>query len=268
MRIRRIDGGWAFINQVRDERGVPVRVLRVGGAYQSATYLDERWWELPFEYYRAFDRLFDARSGVRGAGASREAEDAAGPSAAVPERALDVSSVLVIGGGGCSYPKHLVMGHAGVSVDVLERDRRIARIAREHFFVDRLERELRARGEEGRFRLIVADGMEYLRSCARSYDAVVNDAFVGRMPVRDFVEPCGLALIKEHLSPAGVYVTNFVVGDEASELVRFQESLEALQAAFASVQLVVATDDEYSDLDNYVVFASDGSHAFAGAIPL
>lgn len=245
-----------------------MRVLRVGGAYQSATYLGERWWELPFEYYRAFDRLFDARSGVRGAGASREAEDAAGPFAAVPERALDVSSVLVIGGGGCSYPKHLVMGHAGVSVDVLERDRRIARIAREHFFVNRLERELRARGEEGRFRLIVADGMEYLRSCARSYDAVVNDAFVGRMPVRDFVEPCGLALIKEHLSPAGVYVTNFVVGDEASELVRFQESLEALQAAFASVQLVVATDDEYSDLDNYVVFASDGSHAFAGAIPL
>lgn len=258
MRLKRVDGGWAFVYNVRAQDGAPLRVLRVGGAYQSATYLDERRYELPFEYYRAFDRMFDA---CRGDGAAARRQ-----SVAAGRRALALKSVLVIGGGGCSYPKHLLMNRRDVSVDVVERDRRIARISRRYFFVDELERELRERGESDRFRLIVADGLEYLRSCGKRYDAIVDDAFVGKTPVRDFMEPAALSLVKGRLSRAGLYVTNFVVGDDPSGVAYLEEAVASLKEAFAHVSLIVAADSEFSDEDNHIAIATDGAYAFDGAL--
>lgn len=257
MRIRRIDGGWAFVHVVRTGFGEPVRVLRVGGAYQSATYLGERWHEPPFEYYRAFDRLFDAgREGAR-CDATFEAPT---------EKALNVRSVLVIGGGGCSYPKHLLASRDGVAVDVVERDRRIAAIARRFFFVDRLERMLRERGEEARFRLIVTDGLSYLESCERRYDAIVNDAFVGRDPVRELMEPSALSRVKDRLTSGGLYVTNFVVGDDPADVAYLQGAVASLKDAFAHVSLIVAADAEFSEEDNHIVIATDGAYAFDGGL--
>ena len=43
-----------------DEQGTPVRLLFVGRSVQSATYLGERRYDLPLEYYRAFDRVVRA----------------------------------------------------------------------------------------------------------------------------------------------------------------------------------------------------------------
>lgn len=258
MRIKRIDGGWALVYEVRTETGEPLRVLRIGGAYQSATYLRDRWCEPPFAYYRAFDKMFDA--------CRPDARNADGQGGAVGERSFDISSVLVIGGGGCSYPKHLLADRDGVRVDVVERDRRIASIARRFFFVDRLEEELLSRGESDRFRLIVADGLDYLRSCTKPYDAIVNDAFVGKTPVGDLMEPAALSLAKRRLSSGGIYLANLVVGDELAELDYFQGAVNALKGAFAHVHAVAATDAGLSDKDNYIVLATDGDYSFEGAL--
>ena len=84
----RLSDGWGFVRQVRDHDGKPVRVLQTGGVYQSATYLDERRMEPVFSYYRAFDHAFTLRP--------------------------DTRRVLMIGGGGYAWPKH-----------VLERMRRV-----------------------------------------------------------------------------------------------------------------------------------------------
>lgn len=95
--------------------GTPLRVLRMGGADQSATFLDERRYEAAFAYYRAFDLMFEGGEEVR--------------------------DVLMLGAGGCSYPKYLVTHREGVRVDAVESDPAIARIARLRFFVDPLLRE-------------------------------------------------------------------------------------------------------------------------------
>lgn len=238
MRPYRIEGGWAVVRTVRDGRGDSMRVLKVGGVYQSATYFGERRFELPFEYMRTFDRLFDAeRSG------------------------FEVQRVLAIGGGGCSYPKHLAATRPDVQVDVVERDARIARIARKHFFVGELE-------DAGRISLFVDDGVRFLQDAVPCYDAIVVDAFDGRALDERFLDSDTLAAAKARMRSGGMYMLNLVCGEGADGAAYLQRVMQALAGAFAHVNAVLATDEMLSDRDNFVVIATDGDYAFDGAFSL
>ena len=63
--VPRTKFGTALIFTVEDDSGDPVRVLNVGGMYQSATYLDDRYADLVFEYYRLYDHMFEAGIDLR-----------------------------------------------------------------------------------------------------------------------------------------------------------------------------------------------------------
>lgn len=134
------------------EDGSLVRMLNVGGVLQSATYLDERWATCPFAYLRSFDHLFEA--------ALPEAPDP-----------LVVNRVLMLGGAGFAYPKQLLLEHPGVALDVVEIDPAMVQIARERFFLDRLEMQLAAEGRARR--------SAHLRGRRRGVPAAV-----GRRPLR------------------------------------------------------------------------------------
>lgn len=238
MRLYRIEGGWAVVRTVRDERGDPMRVLKVGGVYQSATYFGERRFELPFEYMRTFDRLFDA--------------ELAG---------FKVQRVLAIGGGGCSWPKHVAATRPDVSVDVVERDARIVRIARKHFFVEEQE-------DAGRLSLLVDDGVRFLRAAGPCYDAMVVDAFDGRLLDERFLDSDTLDAAKARLGSGGMYVLNVVCDEGVEGVAYLQHVMQALAGAFAHVSAVFATDETLSDRDNFVVIATDGDYSFEGAFSL
>lgn len=168
-------------------------MLNVGGVLQSATYLDERWATCPFAYLRSFDHLFEA---------------------ALPE-ALDplvVNRVLMLGGAGFAYPKQLLLEHPGVALDVVEIDPAMVQIARERFFLDRLEMQLAAEGRADDLRIFVEDGEAFLRrSDGAPYDAIINDVFVGREAVPFFVSDEGIACARARLSAGGLLMANCVV---------------------------------------------------------
>ena len=126
--------GTVLIFEHADEDGTPVRLLNVNGTFQSATYLsDELWAELVCAYHRTMVDEIDRHGRVR--------------------------SVLVIGGGGYSLPKHLIAHTKRMEVTVVEIDPKITQVARERFFLDRAE------GLAGeRLVLVNADGWEYLRT--------------------------------------------------------------------------------------------------------
>lgn len=238
MRLCRTEGGWAVVRTVRDACGEPMRVLKVGGVFQSATYFGERRFDLPFEYMRAFDRLFDAeRSGFK------------------------VHRMLAIGGGGCSYPKHLAATRPDVQVDVVERDACIASIARKCFFVDELEKA-------GRISLLVDDGVRFLQEAGLHYDAIVVDAFDGRSLDERFLDSDTLGVAKSRLRSGGMYVLNVVCDEGAEGAAYLQRVMQALAGAFAHVNAVFATDEMLSDRDNFVVIATDGGYSFDGAFSL
>ena len=92
--------GPALVFPISDGEGGEIRVLWQGGAYESATYTDSRKNQLVFPYLELYDLLFEA--------------------------ACPVHSVLMLGAGGCSYPRYLVAHHPEVSCDALELDSKIA----------------------------------------------------------------------------------------------------------------------------------------------
>lgn len=75
--------GLARIKTILNDEETPVRVLQIKGAYESATYLDENRYTPVFAYQRAFDHLFEAD--------------------------LPTHNLLMIGGGGYAWPKHVMV---------------------------------------------------------------------------------------------------------------------------------------------------------------
>lgn len=256
--------------------GSLVRMLNVGGVLQSATYLDERWAECPFAYLRSFDHLFEAAP------------------------ALVVKRVLMIGGAGFAYPKSLLANHPGVKLDVVEIDSAMVDVAREHFFLDRLEKQLAAEGRGDDLRIFVEDGEEFLRrggegapavvgvgiaaalegsaSCATetptprvdgfpTYDVIINDAFVGREAVPFFASDEGIAVAKERLALGGLLMANCVAEYTGDAMYRLFSQVERLRDHFANVYVIDASDDQFGGADNYLLIATDGAYPFTDVIP-
>ena len=220
-----------------DGAGEPIRVLYVGGGFQSASYLGERHFDPVFEYYRAFDRAFDAP--------------------------IDIKQILMIGGGGYSYPKHLLHTRPNVSIDVVEIDPAIVEIARKHFFVDELEAQYGPDGED-RLHTIVADGVTYLEQRAdNSCQIIINDSFDGTNPTDLLMTPASIAQAKRCLTPGGLYLLNAVV-DEESDTNIVEAAMAALSEQFDRVFEIPAIDEEFGGADNYLIIATDGDYFFHG----
>ena len=203
--------GPALVFPISDGEGGEIRVLWQGGAYESATYTDSRKNQLVFPYLELYDLLFEAACSVR--------------------------SVLMLGAGGCSYPRYLVAQHPEVSGDALELDPKIASLACNYFFVDEAIRE-----SDGRLQVQVADGVEYIKSLANShnkrYDAILNDCFSGEVPPTAMMTSEWMRQVDHCLTPGGRYLTNVVsaqVGEGARQLGEF---MDAARTVFEQVEIV------------------------------
>ena len=153
------------------------------------------------------------------------------------EAACPVRSVLMLGAGGCSYPRYLVAHYPEVSCDALELDPKIADLARSYFFVDEAIRE-----SNGRLRVQVADGVEYIKSLAISdnkrYDAILNDCFSGEVPPAAMMTVEWMSLVAHCLIPGGRYLTNVVsaqVGEEAHQL---EVLMDVAHTVFEKVEVI------------------------------
>ena len=233
--------GDAEVFTLETDDGEPVRVLYVGGGFQSATYLGERRFEPVFTYCRGIDCVFDLR---------------------------EVRSVLMIGGGAFSYPKHLLTSDdprlQEASIDVVEIDSAIVDIARRHFFLDEIESQHGPAGT-GRLSIIVGDGAEALRSArSATYDVVVNDSFDGTNPTSGLLAPETLAAAKRAMTDGGLYLVN-VVFDMLENPERFTQ---ALHKAFAHVYLLHCPDDDFAGSENDLVIAADAQVDLPGLMAI
>ncbi len=234
--------GWTCVHNDTRTMGELVRVLEVEGTYQSATYLDERWADPVFYYHRLFDHLFDSW-----------------PDGDSPR------TIAVLGGGGYAIPKHLVAHHPEVErIDVIEIDGAIERIARKHFFLDRLEERYGAE-RAGRLCLHVDDARDWLERCNRRFDVIVNDCFFGLEPDESLMGADAAELIVKRLSPKGRYLTNVVAALEGPNASVLYSTIEALSSVFAHVWVYPCGADNPNAIENNVVIASNVWHAFEGA---
>lgn len=237
-RLFRTSEGLCVVKTVLGPHRLPVRVMQIGGVYQSATYFNERRLEPVFSYYRSFDLAFDyCHSGAR---------------------------ALMIGGGGYAWPKHVLAGGRDLHrFDIVELDPVITKIARKYFFLD----EALALNP-GVVHLIADDGRSYLeRYDNQPYDCIVLDAFSGSEPVGS-LSTCEFAsLARGCLTKDGAILAN-VVSEEAGADISFLRNLAASFAtAFKHVYAVPCDEDPFAVEDNYLLVATDSGIVPRGGIP-
>lgn len=140
-RFYRTKFGPAVVCATTDADGRAVRLLLVGRSVQSATYVEEEYRAEPvFDYYLAFDLMFDAKP--------------------------DIECVLMVGGGGYAYPKHIIATRPEVHMDVVEIDPAITRIALTDFYLAEYLSDYPFGGTYDLGR-ICADGCDYLADLSR-----------------------------------------------------------------------------------------------------
>lgn len=258
-------------NRVTTTRKEPMRVLRQGGVYQSATYNAARWCDPVFAYHRAFDVLFDAN----------ESFDM--------RTGHPITRILALGGGGYAWPKHALMANPEITMDVVEIDPAITDAAWRWFYLDELARkvgkvdgpvdpqsahdgheELRAMlgmPTRKRLGLITADGRAYIeRTDLAPYDAVVNDTFVGAEPAMSLATAEAALAVKKQLVADGLYLMNVVSCDGGRDVSFLRNEVATLLSVFAHVTIIPAADAELGAEDNYLVIASDTAYEFSDAI--
>ena len=214
-----------------DADGTAVRLLNVGGTFQSVSYVPEG---LRFELACVYHRVM----------------------AGVIEGLTRPVRVLVMGGGGYSLPKYLAAFVPAARTDVVEVDPAITRIARERFFLDEcLERT--GAEKDGRLRLVTGDAWAFLRDAAEPYDVIVNDAFSGKRPLGPLSTDEGARVLREHLAPGGVYLANVRCALEGAGARALREVEDAFGREFAHVTVVPEWPDEPRKPGNNVVVATD-----------
>lgn len=247
LQLARTQAGLARVKMVRVGSS-RVRVLQQGGVYQSATYVDGNRFDPVFAYIAAFDAAFEAETPMR---------EAFGHG---------VERVLMLGGGGYSWPKHALTARPDLAMDVVEVDHAITHLARRWFYLDELERRVGSR-----LGLVCEDGRAYVgRAVAEGvrYDAVVNDCFSGPQPVRSLATVEALCQVKVCLRSGGLYLANVVSAGGGEDIGFLRDVVASAAAVFEHVHVVPCVDEDLGGEDNYLLIATDGSYAFGGEVPV
>ena len=218
-----------------------VRVMNVRGTMQSATYLEDwRCYDLVFDYTKAYNHMFDA--------------------------ALPIRNVLMLGGGGYSYPKYLISHYPDLAVDVVEIDPTVTAIAQRYFFLDRLIVEYDTE-TTGHLQLICDEARHYLEGCDKRYDVIVNDCFSGMHFAEGLATLEASYLYHRHLTQDGIFLSNVIASLEGDRSKMLQRIAATLARVFRHVYVIAGQPDNPSNCDNNVIIATDGDWTFSGVYP-
>ena len=141
----------------RELNGEPVRMLSIDGGFESGTFLEkDKRNELVFDYLKKYDLMFKSDN--------------------------QIENIAMIGGAGYCYPKYVISHYSKINMDVIEIDDKITEIAKKYYYLDDALNEYNKKSE--RLKLINEDGRIYFNKNEKKYDAILNDAFSGLVPVR------------------------------------------------------------------------------------
>lgn len=216
-------------NAVKDNK--PVRVFEIDNGNESGTYIDEDKNELAFEYAKYYDLMFNSPN--------------------------EINNILMIGGAGNSYPKYYISHFLDKKIDVVEIDKKVIDLSKKYFFVDDLIKDY---GDD-RIRLIEEDGRVYLNKNRIKYDAILNDAFVGGVPVSTLTTKEAVLKIYNSLNKEGIYLTNIVSSLEGEDSKFLSAEVNTLKQVFKNVYVVPCVDDTFMvdkmKVRNLMVIATD-----------
>ena len=141
--------------------------------------------------------------------------------------------MLVLGGGGYSFPKYALAHYPDVEIDVVELDPGITALAKSHFGLV----------ENARLNIVEEDARTFLQKSGSKYDVILCDVFTSHYSIPFHLTTVeAIALMRSALAPNGVVLVNLLAAPEGDSG-RFYRALHAtFRTAFSSVQTFAVAD--------------------------
>jgi spermidine synthase len=220
-----------------------IRVLNIDGGFETISFIDEqKKFEPHSKYIKLYNTIFDVNK--------------------------ETENVLMIGGAGYSFPKQFISSRDSGTIDVVEIDDKLTKIAEEYFFLDDLDKEYHYKDNK-RLNIISDDGRMYINNNAKKYDAILNDAFSGQEPAKTLTTIEAVSKIKSSLNENGLYLTNIISALEGKYSRFFWAEGNTIKQCFNHVYyipIVFDNENNYAEtVRNIMVIASDNELSIDGA---
>lgn len=152
---------------------------------------------------------------------------------------------LVIGGGGYSFPKYTLANDPDATVDVVEIDPAMTKIAKDFFYLPNSKR----------LTTIEEDGRIFLNTNVKKYDVIVMDVFHDYFVPSQLVTQEAIKHIERSLTENGVVITNIISGISGPKSVLLASIYKTYKSVFSTVDIykVYSTPDQ--DLQSIIIVA-------------
>jgi predicted O-methyltransferase YrrM len=130
--------------------------------------------------------------------------------------------ILLIGGGTLTLPSAVNKIMPQIRIDVVEIDESLKHIATKYFGYK----------ENINTKIIDSDGLSYLKKSNSSYDFIIIDAFTQAVTPLEFSSPQAAKLIKKHLTPNGLVLTNIISAFYGPRASVYRERLKYINKTF------------------------------------
>jgi spermidine synthase/MFS family permease len=141
----------------------------------------------------------------------------------------DIHDVLIIGGGGGVVP--MIFKHAySVSIDVVEIDPAVVKVARKWFGLE----------QDAKLRIFVQDGRMFICKTRKLYDLIILDVYTAgdRIPFHLTTHEF-LLLLRDRLQPDGIAVINLISALKGSKSQLFWAEFKTFQQVFGADHVYV-----------------------------
>lgn len=159
----------------------------------------------------------------------------------------DFKHVLMLGGGGYSFPKYYLNNYPDRKIDVVEIDGELSELS-EAYFNLRLNNQIQIYTEDAR---------TYVENTPHQYDAILCDVFSSTLSA-----PFQLAtlefyqLAEEKLKEDGIFMVNILGSNDAEKGVFLHSQLKTINEVFPQVMTFAVQERAYKGKKNYMVLAS------------
>lgn len=141
----------------------------------------------------------------------------------------DFSKALMIGAGAYSYPKHFIKTYPRASMDVVEIDPAVTKLAKEYFSLN----------YEPRLKIIHEDGRIFLNKNRTKYNVILNDTFLSHITIPfQLTTEEAVQKMYDALDDKGVILTNIVSAVSGTKSGFLQAEYATYRNIFPEVYLI------------------------------
>ncbi|MDR3090143.1 MAG: fused MFS/spermidine synthase [Desulfobulbaceae bacterium] len=162
--------------------------------------------------------------------------------------------MLVLGGGGYSFPKYALAHYPELDIDVVELDPGVTALARDYFGL----------ADHPRLRIVAEDARTFLGKVKQPYDLILCDVFNSHYSIPFHLVTVEAArLLRAALKPDGALLVNLLASPEGVSS-RFYKTLRATLAAdFPIIHAYAVTDPKALHLWQNIILAAGGNEPTA-----